>query len=91
MPRVYVFTHEGSRYFVATKELDAPDPRISSLTPAQREVLALLADGCSNADIAARRKTSPRTTANQVASLLRALGCDSRTELALIGRSARDE
>jgi DNA-binding NarL/FixJ family response regulator len=62
--------------------------RVSApLTTAEREVLGLVLEGHSNAKIAALRGTSVRTVANQVASLLRALGARSRFEL--IGRLGR--
>ncbi len=51
------------------------------LTAAEREVAEQLVDGASNAQIAARRKTSVRTVANQVASLLVKLRVRSRAEL----------
>jgi DNA-binding NarL/FixJ family response regulator len=73
---------------VVVRPLEAEDARLSALTPAQRGVLALLVDGLTNAAIAKRRRTSARTVANQVASLLRALGCASRVELALLARLA---
>jgi DNA-binding CsgD family transcriptional regulator len=38
--------------------------------------------GLSNAEVAIRRGTSPRTIANQLASVLRKLGVGSRYELA---------
>lgn len=60
-----------------------PRPTAVGLTPAEEEVLALLLDGYDNASIAAARKTTPRTTANQVASIFRKLGVSSRTELAV--------
>lgn len=52
-----------------------------SLTPAERETLALLLTGASNAAIAASRGVSTRTVANQVASLLRKHGAGSRYDL----------
>jgi DNA-binding NarL/FixJ family response regulator len=48
----------------------------------QREVLALLAEGLSNADIAARLVISPRTVEHHVSSTLAALNFKSRTEAA---------
>lgn len=51
------------------------------LTPAERDVLAGILRGDSNATIARRRRTRPRTVANQVASLFRKLGVRSRSEL----------
>ena len=62
----------------------------AGLTSAEQEVVALLLDGHDNASIAAARKTSPRTTANQVASIFRKLGVASRAELAASLRFATD-
>jgi DNA-binding NarL/FixJ family response regulator len=60
-----------------------PPPALpSSLSEAERDVAIAVLEGLSNADIAAARGTSPRTVANQVASLLRKLGVRSRTEAA---------
>jgi len=52
------------------------------LTPAEAAIAAAIQDGLSNAEIARARGRSPRTVANQVASLLRKLGAGSRAELA---------
>jgi DNA-binding CsgD family transcriptional regulator len=54
---------------------------IASLSPAECEVLELLLEGLSNAQIARRRGRSPRTIANRVASMFRRLGVRSRLEL----------
>jgi DNA-binding CsgD family transcriptional regulator len=51
------------------------------LTPAESEVVAHLLKGRSNAEIAALRRASERTVANQVASVFRKLGVSSRLEL----------
>lgn len=48
---------------------------------AERDVLALVLDGLSNAEIAARRGRSVRTVANQVASVFQKVGVGSRSEL----------
>jgi len=57
-------------------------PRLpSSLTPAEREVAALLFAGKSNAAIARSRGVAVRTIANQVASILKKLRVGSRAEL----------
>jgi DNA-binding NarL/FixJ family response regulator len=53
----------------------------SELTAAERQVLARVVRGESNAAIARARKTSVRTIANQVASLLRKTGASSRFDL----------
>ena len=59
-----------------------PETALRTLSPAEREVLRLVLDGRDNASIAAERGTSPRTTANQVASIFRKLRVSSRAELA---------
>ena len=59
---------------------DAPDAR-DSLTAAERDVLAHVVAGASNAQIARARSSATRTVANQVASLLRKLGAASRYDL----------
>jgi DNA-binding CsgD family transcriptional regulator len=56
---------------------NAPTP----LTPAEEAVAALAAAGLSNGDIARERSSSPRTVANQLASVFRKLGVASRLEL----------
>lgn len=57
-------------------------PRIEELTTAEQEVLVLLLNGYSTTAIAEMRTTSPRTTANQVASIFKKIGVGSRAELA---------
>lgn len=56
-------------------------PRATEVTAAEHVVLKLAAAGLSNTEIAARRGVSPRTVANQMASLFRKLGVHSRSEL----------
>jgi DNA-binding CsgD family transcriptional regulator len=51
------------------------------LTKAETEVMRLIADGASIADIADRRATSPTTAKNQVAMVLSKVGVGSRIEL----------
>lgn len=53
----------------------------ASLGAAEREVLALIRAGLSNAAIARARRRSVRTVANQVSSILRKLGATSRAAL----------
>lgn len=55
-----------------------------AVTPAQRAVLALVADGLPNAGIARALGCSERTVAVHVSALLRASGARSRTELAVL-------
>jgi DNA-binding NarL/FixJ family response regulator/tetratricopeptide (TPR) repeat protein len=54
----------------------------SSLTPRETEVLGLLADGCSNAQIADHLYISIRTAEDHVSSILTKLGVSNRTQAA---------
>ena len=58
-----------------------PRAQASALSPAEESVIRGIAMGRSNAEIAKERGTSPRTVANQVATLLRKFGVTSRYEL----------
>jgi DNA-binding NarL/FixJ family response regulator len=60
-------------------EFSIPD----SLSEAEREVLHLLLEGASHAEIARARQTAVRTVCNQVASIYRKTQVSSRMELAL--------
>lgn len=60
---------------------------LAGLTPAERIVARLAAAGSSNAEIGRTRGCSPRTIANQLASIYRKIGVGSRAELiALLDR-----
>lgn len=62
----------------------------SSLSRTENMVVALLADGLANADIAARLHISRRTVESHVSSAYRKLGVSNRVELARIGLRLRD-
>ncbi|MGM0556733.1 MAG: helix-turn-helix transcriptional regulator [Myxococcota bacterium] len=62
---------------LAESPLRIPD----ALSDAEGEVATLVYEGLSNRDIADRRGTAPRTVANQLASIYRKLGVDSREDL----------
>jgi len=58
-----------------------------ALTPAEREVLRLLADGLDNAAIAARLDKSEKTVRNQVSVIFDKLGVRTRAEAIVRARS----
>jgi DNA-binding NarL/FixJ family response regulator len=60
-----------------------PPSRAGTLTPREREVLALVADGASNRRIAQTLTVSDRTARTHVSAILAKLGLASRTQAAL--------
>jgi len=55
----------------------------AALTPREREVALLIADGLTNLELARRLYISPKTAAVHVSSILRKLGVGSRTAVAV--------
>jgi DNA-binding CsgD family transcriptional regulator len=55
----------------------------SRLTDAEREVIAYILAGMTNAEIARSRGTSVRTVANQIAGIFKKTGARSRAEVAV--------
>lgn len=68
---------EASAAVVSGRESPAP---LDDLTPREREILRLLVDGRTNAEIAAHLGLSLYTVKNHVRNLLGKLGAGSRTE-----------
>ncbi len=58
----------------------------AGLTARELDVLALLVDGCSDAEIAARLVLSERTVSHHVSAVLRKLDVPSRARAAAVGR-----
>lgn len=66
-------------------------PGLDLLTEREREVLALVADGCANKDIARRLSISERTARTHVSNILRKLDLSSRTQAALLAARSRPD
>lgn len=64
----------------------APDPAFDALSPREREILTLLADGLSNAEIAERLGISEKTVRNHLSRLFDKLGVWSRTQAIVFAR-----
>ncbi|MFF4778526.1 LuxR C-terminal-related transcriptional regulator [Microtetraspora fusca] len=65
----------------------ADDP-LSVLTPREREIVRLAADGASNRDIAAQLFLSPRTVGYHLYKAFPKLGITARSQLAAVTRSS---
>ncbi|QNE36976.1 response regulator [Leifsonia shinshuensis] len=68
----------------ATLREPADDPRFASLGLRERQVLALIADGRTNRQIAERLGLAEKTVKNYVSSLLAKLGLERRTQAAVL-------
>ncbi len=58
------------------------DPRLASLTPQERRILDLIAQGCTNRQIADTMFLAEKTVKNYVSNLLAKLGMERRTQAA---------
>lgn len=74
--------------FFATPEHIAPPRPFPQLTDREREVLALVAQGSSNGDIADRLYLSPKTVRNHVSNILSKLQVADRAQAMLRAREA---
>ncbi|MFD0371032.1 response regulator [Streptomyces sp. NPDC059071] len=62
--------------------------RLTALSEREREVLALLGEGLSNADAGRRLHMSEATVKTYVSRILSKLGCENRVQAALLARDA---
>jgi DNA-binding NarL/FixJ family response regulator len=65
------------------------DPRYASLSPQERRILGLIADGLTNRQIGAEMFLAEKTVKNYVSSLLHKLGFARRTEAAVYAADLR--
>lgn len=77
-----------------SRSLDASPPRsksdaIGRLTPRQREVAVLVAEGLGNAAIAELMVLREDTVKKYVSGILTALRCESRTQVALLVKQSQ--
>lgn len=61
-------------------------PVLPELTSREREVLALMAAGCSNALIASRLQVAPKTVGNHASTIFTKLGVPGRAEAVAVAR-----
>jgi two-component system, NarL family, response regulator DevR len=62
---------------------DEEDPRLASLSDQERRILALIAEGMTNRQIAEQMHLAEKTVKNYVSNLLAKLGMQRRTEAAV--------
>ena len=75
------------------EQLRSPQPddeRLASLSPQERRILELLADGLTNRQIAAEMYLAEKTIKNYVSNLLMKLGMSRRTEAAVYAARLAD-
>ncbi|MCO1656332.1 response regulator [Pseudonocardia humida] len=65
------------------------DPRYASLSPQEKRILGLIADGLTNRQIGAEMYLAEKTVKNYVSSLLHKLGFARRTEAAVYAADRR--
>ncbi|GIE82212.1 DNA-binding response regulator [Actinoplanes philippinensis] len=65
-----------------------PPPSLNELTGRERDVLAALGRGLSNADLAADLSITEATAKTHVSRVLAKLGCTSRVQAAILAREA---
>jgi DNA-binding NarL/FixJ family response regulator len=71
------------------KGAEPEDPRFASLSPQEKRILELIADGLTNRQIGAEMYLAEKTVKNYVSSLLHKLGMSRRTEAAVYATEMR--
>jgi DNA-binding CsgD family transcriptional regulator len=82
--RVAQLAQVRSQLGMAPLDGDRPVTGPGALTPREREVALLVAEGLTNAELARRLYISPRTAAVHVSNILRKLGVSSRTDVGTV-------
>jgi DNA-binding NarL/FixJ family response regulator len=74
-----------ARVLERMREPPAEDERLARLTPQERKILALIAEGLTNRQIGERMFRAEKTVKNSVSTLLAKLGMERRTQAAVFG------
>ena len=77
------------RLLARLRDGEPTDQRLASLTPRDREILSLIADGLTNRQIGERLFLAEKTVKNYVSGLLAKLGMERRTQAAVFGAEVR--
>jgi DNA-binding NarL/FixJ family response regulator len=78
--------HELAQRVILASAAGTPDPDKDPLTERERQVLACIEQGMSNKQIARQLAISTTTVRTHVSNVLRKLGLENRTQLALYAR-----
>lgn len=73
------------RVLARVQEAGATESPLQSLTPRETDILALIADGMSNREIAGTLFLAEKTVKNNVSAILAKLGMQRRTQAAVLG------
>ena len=73
-----------SEFAARTKQSAGKSPALAELTSREREVMALVAEGLTNAEIGERLFMSPATARTHVSRILTKLGARDRTQLVVM-------
>jgi DNA-binding NarL/FixJ family response regulator len=73
-----------SEFAARTKQPAGPATALAELTSREREVMALVAEGLTNAEIGERLFMSPATARTHVSRILTKLGARDRTQLVVM-------
>ena len=71
---------------LAGQDVSQEDPAFASLSPRERDVLTLIVDGLSNAEVAERLSISEKTVRNHVSNVFDKLGVWSRAQAIVFAR-----
>ena len=64
------------------------DPLFATLTPRERELVELIAQGCDNAQIGARLDLREKTVRNHITSIFAKLQVENRSQAIVLARDA---